>query len=86
MTDARPPSPADTRSGLDPEPVDALARQLHDMSCLAVWEVRRNTLAVTQTPDAFWHDARHAEVDRGRARFILMGLTHTGWTLTRTTT
>lgn len=67
----RPPSPAETRNHLDPAAVDALAHQLHTLSCIPLCG-----------PDTLRHSPRHTDYDRGRARFLLMGLHDTGWTLT----
>lgn len=50
--------------------VDALADQLHDMSC-----------APTIGIDATRGDPRHRQVDLGRARFVLLGLRAAGWNL-----
>lgn len=50
--------------------VDALADQLHDMSC-----------APTIGIDATRGDPRHRQVDLGRARFVLLGLRAAGWQL-----
>lgn len=71
----RPASESESRNSLDPEHVDALAQQLHDLKCVSLWGGH----------DPLRTDPRHREVDRGRARFILMGLHDTGWTLTPTT-
>lgn len=71
----RPPSPAEIREDLHPDHVDALAQQLHDLN--------HAPLAGT---DPLRRDPRHLEVDRGCARFVLMGLHDHGWTLTRTDT
>lgn len=50
--------------------VDALADQLHDMSCTP-------TIGLDLTRA----DPRHRQVDLGKARFLLLGLRATGWHL-----
>lgn len=64
-------SPADIRNGLDPVEVDALAMQLHSLSCVVL-----GAPGALSSPD-------HAIFDRTRARFILLGLREWGWSLTK---
>lgn len=71
----RDPSPADLRNNLTPQAVDALAQQLHLLRCFPILG-----------RDPHIGDLTHADADRAHARFLLMGLRDTGWTLTRTTT
>lgn len=65
------PSPADIRNGLNPAEVDALTMQLHSLSCV-----------VLGAPDSL-ASTEHRNVDRAKARFILLGLREAGWSLTR---
>lgn len=65
-----------TASAHWPPHVEALADQLHALLCRQPCD----------TPDPPTGDPRHRELDRGRARFLLVGLADTGYTLTRTTT
>lgn len=60
----RPPSPADIRNNLHPVHVDALANEVHDLLCRPLW--------TGHDPNAA--DPRHREVDLGKARFLLIGL------------
>jgi hypothetical protein len=59
-------SPADIRNNLDPAAVDALADQLHALSCVPL---------AGQPPE--WPD-EHRDTDRSKARFVLMGLRDDG--------
>lgn len=68
----RPPSPADLRCALDPTAVDALAAQLHLLACVPL-----------AGPDPHTGDTTHTDADRGYARFLLLGLRDTGWTVHR---
>jgi hypothetical protein len=63
-------SPADLRSNLDPAEVDALADQFHVLFCV--------NIAGQQPP---WPKS-HRDLDRSKARFVLMGLRDAGWRLT----
>lgn len=67
----RTPSLADVRCDLDPDTVDALADQLHTLSCVPL-------IGQAATPPP-----AHRDNDLSRARFVLLGLREAGWTLTR---
>lgn len=69
----RPPSPADTRTHLDPTTVDALAHEYHTLHCLPL-----------SGPDPTHDHHSHIDTDRAKARFLLMGLRQHGYTLTPT--
>lgn len=60
------PSPADIRNALDPSAVDAMADQLHRLSCAPL------SGEVLEWPD------EHCDADRSKARFVLMGLREDG--------
>ena len=67
----RTPSPADARCDLDPATVDALADQLHTLSCVPL-------IGHTAKPTP-----KHRDGDLAKARFLLLGLREAGWTLVR---
>lgn len=60
------PSPADIRNDLDPDAVDALADQLHTLSCVPL----------AGQPQEW--PTEHRGADRSKARFVLMGLRDDG--------
>lgn len=64
-------SPADIRNNLDPTHVDALATQLHSLSCV-----------ILGAPDTLG-SPEHRNFDRTRARFLLLGLREAGWVMSR---
>lgn len=70
----RPPSPAEARNTLNPSHVDALAAQLHDLTCRSLWQTQHSTVTIRSVEDPFLHDPRHVELDQARARFLLIGL------------
>lgn len=85
MTTApRPPSPADLRNHLNPTHVDALAAQLHQMTCLTLWGLTPTAYTIQTLNDGtFRPTPDHTDYDRSRARFLLTGLReHHGLTLT----
>lgn len=71
MTSPAEASPADIRNGLDPAEVDALAMQLHSLSCV-----------VMGMPDSL-SSPEHRASDRAKARFLLLGLRESGWSMTK---